>query len=105
MPSTAILLLKATPAWQELPEAERMRIRRRSVSMALRDGETFEFLPPLRTGAGATDVAVVGATEADGWLHAYDRLRESELLDLPWFRIVGVLPEEMPARQVEPLRA
>lgn len=90
---TIFLLLRALPAWLQLPRAERQRIAQAALAQALGEGGlTFRFFDAEAFHARVSDIACFETQDLERYYFAMERLRDSPLFAVPYFEMQEIVP-------------
>lgn len=90
---TIFLLLRALPAWLQLPRAERQRIAQAALEAALAEGGlSFRFFDAEAFHARVSDIALFETTDLERYYFAMETLRDSPLFAAPYFEVQEIVP-------------
>lgn len=93
MTFTAFVLLMTTPAWLALPRAERSGIAEAAFATAIPDDTVrLRYFDAEAFSGRVSDVAMLQAASPEAYYFAIERLRDTPLFTVPYFRIVEIIP-------------
>lgn len=93
MTFTAFILLMTTPEWLALDRAERAAIAAPAFAAAFPDETVrLRYFDAEAFSGRVSDVAMIQATTPEAYYFAIERLRDTPLFTVPYFRIVEIIP-------------
>ncbi len=93
MTFTAFVLLMTTPEWLALARAERSAVATSAFASAFPDDTVrLRYFDAEAFSGRVSDVAMIQAESAEAHYFAIERLRDTPLFTVPYFRIVEIIP-------------
>lgn len=90
---TLFVLLKALPAWLQLPRSQRQLIAQSALGQALSEGGlSFRFFDAEAFHARISDIACFETHDLERYYFAMERLRDSPLFSAPYFELQDIVP-------------
>lgn len=88
-----IVQLTALPSWLSLARGERQRVIAEQVGPALNDhpGCSVRWIDAEAMTAQCSDVVIVETRDLRAWNHLWERLRDSDLFAVPYFRTESIV--------------
>lgn len=93
MKLTAFLCLRATPQWLAMERGKRSSLAEAALASAIGSSPiSFRFFDAEAFSSRISDVAMIETETLEDYYFFIERLRDSELLSVPYFDVVEIIP-------------